>query len=94
MAKVRAPQVANPPFNKVYWAVIVIFFTCLAVQVSIGIWGGDKPNAALQDAANGCGAIWKIAGGAIVGMLGGRAGAPNSIEVTRPDGGGRKPSAS
>jgi hypothetical protein len=80
-AQKQAPVVANPPFNKVFWAVISIFFVCLAAQIGIGIWGGDTPSPALQDAATGCGALWKMAAGAISGLLGGRAAAPEEVRV-------------
>jgi hypothetical protein len=81
-AKKKTPiVVTNPLFRFVVFIVI-----CIAV-VTLGIWfylattAGEHPTKFQERLVDTCDTVFKMSAGALIGLLGGKAGTPEKIET-------------
>lgn len=78
----QATVATNPLFRFAVWVTISLTFITGAVWVFV-VFNADNPPTKLQERlADACDTIVKMGAGALIGLLGGRAGAPDKIELT------------
>ncbi len=80
--KKQAIVSTNPLFRFVVWIVIVLAISTLTVWICVAFLAGEKPSIIQQRLADGCETVFKMAAGALIGLIGGRAGTPDRIELS------------